>query len=275
MLDNDTSDLELILQRIVMLQELPEPEALKRLIDALRVVDEDEQNADARIDELIELLQANPEYGSGLAAFILRLIIQYRQIPLYTDTGIASDQSFLSSVSRLISHRFLPLLPDEDSVVELANYLFDKRSDWRWVESISEDGWNELLPLIRPDEKDLSLVAQAKNSILNAIVVLSYRVSGIGPQIHDDLVHLRGIAHDRGAIAVDVGLDVRCHRGRQRRVRMAVDLVGTGVQEGVVQTGLGIRHRLIDVHRHHPDGAHLGGAGEPQAVGRTGNRVGG
>lgn len=140
MLDSDTSDLELILQRIVMLQELPEPEALKRLIDALRVVDEDEQNADARIDELIELLQANPEYGSGLAAFILRLIIQYRQIPLYTDTGIASDQSFASSVSRLISHRFLPLLPDEDSVVELANYLFDKRSDWRWVESISEDG---------------------------------------------------------------------------------------------------------------------------------------
>ena len=187
MLDSDTSDLELILQRIVMLQELPEPEALKRLIDALRVVDEDEQNADARIDELIELLQANPEYGSGLAAFILRLIIQYRQITLYTDTGIASDQSFSSSVSRLISHRFLPLLPDEDSVVELANYLFDKRSDWRWVESISEDRWNALVPLIRPDEKDLSLVAQVKNSILNAIVVLSYRVSGIG--LHPELMN--------------------------------------------------------------------------------------
>lgn len=187
MLDNDTSDLELILQRIVMLQELPEPEALKRLIDALRVVDEDEQNADARIDELIELLQANPEYGSGLAAFILRLIIQYRQITLYTDTGIASDQSFSSSVSRLISHRFLPILPDVDSVVELANYLFDKRSDWRWVESISEDRWNALVPLIRPDEKDLSLVAQAKNSILNAIVVLSYRVSGIG--LHPELMN--------------------------------------------------------------------------------------
>ncbi|VEG13375.1 Site-specific recombinase [Moraxella cuniculi] len=183
----DTSGLEQILQRITMLQELPEPESLKRLIDALRVADGNNESADAKIDELIEILRTNPEYGAGLAAFILRLINKYRQITLYTDTGIASDQSFSSSVSRLISHRFLPLLPEEDSVVELANYLFDKRSDWRWVESISEERWDELVQLIRPDEKDLSLVAQAKNSILNAIVVLSYRISGIG--LHPELMN--------------------------------------------------------------------------------------
>lgn len=189
MLENDMSNLEQILQRIVVLQELPEPEALKRLIDALRVTDEDEDNeiVDAKFDELIALLREHPEYGSGLAAFILRLINKYRQITLYTDTGIASDQSFSSSVSRLISHRFLPLLPEEDSVVELANYLFDRNNDWKWVESISDERWDALVPLIRPDEQDLSLVAQAKNSILNAIVVLSYRISGIG--LHPELMN--------------------------------------------------------------------------------------
>lgn len=188
-LENDMSNLEQILQRIVVLQELPEPEALKRLIDALRVTDEDEDNeiVDAKFDELIALLREHPEYGSGLAAFILRLINKYRQITLYTDTGIASDQSFSSSVSRLISHRFLPLLPEEDSVVELANYLFDRNNDWKWVESISDKRWDTLVPLIRPDEQDLSLVAQAKNSILNAIVVLSYRISGIG--LHPELMN--------------------------------------------------------------------------------------
>ena len=112
-LENDMSNLEQILQRIVVLQELPEPEALKRLIDALRVTDEDEDNeiVDAKFDELIALLREHPEYGSGLAAFILRLINKYRQITLYTDTGIASDQSFSSSVSRLISHRFCHYCP--------------------------------------------------------------------------------------------------------------------------------------------------------------------
>ena len=56
-LENDMSNLEQILQRIVVLQELPEPEALKRLIDALRVTDEDEDNeiVDAKFDELIAL----------------------------------------------------------------------------------------------------------------------------------------------------------------------------------------------------------------------------
>ncbi|MFB6347952.1 site-specific recombinase [Moraxella sp. ZJ142] len=187
MLVADTVDLEQILQRVVVLQELPEPETLKRLINALRVPDGDSEVMNARFDELIELLQNHPEYGAGLSAFILRLINNYRQITLYTDTGIASDQSFASSVSRLVSHRFLPLLPEEDSVVELVSDLFDKSSDSGWLASISENRWDELVALIHPDEKDLGLVAQAKNNILNAIVILSYRISGIG--LHPELMN--------------------------------------------------------------------------------------
>jgi len=44
--------------------------------------------------------------------------------------------------------------------------------------------------------------------------VLAHRVRGIGPQIHDDLVHLGWVTHHRGAIAVDVGLDVDGRRQR-------------------------------------------------------------
>jgi hypothetical protein len=54
---------------------------------------------------------------------------------------------------------------------------------------------------------------------------------------------------------------------------MAIDLVGTGVQEGVVEPRLRIGHRLVDVHSHHTNRAHLGGAGEPESVSRTGNGV--
>lgn len=187
MLNSDLSDLHNILLRIQVLQELPEPEALKRLIDALRVDGEDVEAVNAKIDEIIDLLRANPELGSGLAAFTLRLINKYRQMTLYTDTGIASDRSFSGSISRLIGHRFLPLLPEEDSVVELANYLFDKKTDYRWISAITVDRWDTLVHLTRVDKKDLALVATAKNAILNAIVVLSYRISGMG--LHPDLMN--------------------------------------------------------------------------------------
>ncbi len=77
-------------------------------------------------------------------------------------------------------------MPQEDSVVELVGYLFDKRSDERWLANIKKDKWDELVELLKVDEQHLNLVATAKNSILNAIIILSYRISGIG--LHPDLM---------------------------------------------------------------------------------------
>ncbi|WII94575.1 site-specific recombinase [Moraxella haemolytica] len=182
----NNAELKDILQRILALKELPETQVLKQLVDELRVDEGDEDAANEKISQLIALVEQNPEYGSGLAAFILRLTNKYNQVTLYTDTGIASDQSFSYSVNRLIGHRFLPLLPEEDSVVELASFLFNKRNDLRWVRMIDGAKWDRLIELIHVDDEDLALVATAKNNILNAIVILSYRISGMG--LHPDLM---------------------------------------------------------------------------------------
>ena len=180
------SEIQHILQQITALSDVPDPTVLKRLIDELRVSDKEPALANQKIQELLEILRQHPEYGDGLSSFVLTLIIQYRQIALYTDTAIMSDQGFFQSLRRLIGHRFLPLLPQEDSVVELAGYLFDKRSDERWLSNIDSGKWDELVDLLRVSEEHLNLIATAKNSILNAIIILSYRISGIG--LHPDLM---------------------------------------------------------------------------------------
>ncbi len=185
MVDQRT-DLKHILQHITALSHLPEPQSLKRLIDALRVSDNDETLINDKISELIHLLRIHPDYGRGLAVFILHLLDKYKQMLLYTDTGIASDDGFSSSVRRLIGHRFLPLLPEDDSVVELVHYLFDKPDDEEWLRLISSDNWDDLIDLIEVDGKDCPYVAVSKNGILNALVVLSYRISGIG--LHPEMM---------------------------------------------------------------------------------------
>ncbi len=180
------SELKRILQQITALSDLPEPSVLKRLVDELRVTDKEPALANQNLQMLIDLLRKHPEYGDGLASFVLKLIIQYRQIALYTDTGIMSDHGFFSSLKRLVGHRFLPLLPQEDSVVELVGYLFDRSTDERWLANIEKDKWDEVVDLLKVKDEHLDLVATAKNSILNAIIILSYRVSGIG--LHPDLM---------------------------------------------------------------------------------------
>ncbi|WP_201617145.1 site-specific recombinase [Psychrobacter urativorans] len=179
-------EIKRILQQITALSDVPDPSVLKRLIDELRVNDKELVLANKNIQTLINILQQHPEYADGLASFVLTLITQYRQIALYTDTGIMSDEGFFSSFRRLIGHRFLPLLPQDDSVVELIGYLFDKRSDERWLASIDKDKWDALVELLKVEEERLNLVATAKNNILNAIIILSYRISGIG--LHPDLM---------------------------------------------------------------------------------------
>ena len=180
------SDIKRILQQITALSEVPEASVLKLLIDTLRATDKEPALANQNIQALIDILRQHPEYARGLSSFVLTLIIQYRQINLYTDTGIMSDQGFFSSLRRLVGHRFLPLLPQDDSVVELIGYLFPSRQDERWLAHIDSQKWDALVELLHVDEAHLHLVATVKNSILNAIVILSYRISGLG--LHPDLM---------------------------------------------------------------------------------------
>lgn len=184
------ADLNNILSKINALRDTPEPYVLKKLIDHLRVSEaenkKDPDLANQQICELNKILKKNPEYASGLAVFILTLLNQYHRMSLFTDTGILSDHSFSSSLMRLIGHRFIPLLPEDDSIVELVNYLFDGKHDERWLGSVDESLWDELVDLIMVDDAHIGLVATAKNNILNAMVILSYRINGIG--LHPDLM---------------------------------------------------------------------------------------
>lgn len=184
-----TQNLEHTLQYLTALSELPEPSALKRLINDLRPSSNDAEATNTKLDELIALLKTNETYRTGLATFILQLIQQYRQISLYTDTGIASDDTFFASMNKLAIHRLLPLLPEEGSIVELVAYLFDKHDDDEWLENIDNDKLTELIALTSADHADsthLELIANAKNSLLNAVVILSYRISGTG--LHPNLM---------------------------------------------------------------------------------------
>lgn len=184
------SELVLTLQKISALRDVPDRTLLKQLVNQLRVTDfkskQSANQADAKIQELIEILQKQPDLALGFSVFMLKLLSHYRQIPLYTDMGISSDRTFFQSIERLIGHRFLPLLPQEDSIVELVAYLFDHKHDERWLASIDSTKWDTLVSLLHIDNEHLDIVATTKNNILNAMVILSYRISGIG--LHPELM---------------------------------------------------------------------------------------
>ncbi len=181
-------ELQQVLTKITALQQVPEPYVLKQLIALLRDTQHDlksQRAANDKIRTLIDLLKANPEYADGLTTFVLTLLNTHYRMSLFTDTGI-SDYGLVSNFFRLVGHRFIPLLPDDDNIIEMVDYLLDNRHDQQWLAKIDIKLLQELVGLLSSSRKPRELVATAKNNVLNAMVILSYRINGLG--LHQDLM---------------------------------------------------------------------------------------
>lgn len=195
-----TSSLESILKLILDKKDEPTVLLFKRLIDGLRVDSKKQtesqyhESVNQNIDELTYLLMNNRDYSTGLGCFLLSLINQYDPNSVYANIGIGASVGFVQKLSQLISHRMLPMIIDENDIMGLVDEVFDKDDDIKWLLSIDTQKFDVLIDAIHLNNDDLYLVATAKNNILNAMVILSQRISGMGldtelmskyPQIHD------------------------------------------------------------------------------------------
>lgn len=175
------------LQRICDTCQTPSLLLLKKLLDILHENSDDEQSANEHIEIFIRLLRENSALADGLCLFLLNLIAQYRQTAVYTDMGVLSDASFLSQFHALLGQRILPPVPDDKDLLSFFYLLFEEKTR-DWIDLINQRWWLELVVLLNPPVGSEPLVNQLKLSVLNAIVILSHRISGIG--LHADMLQV-------------------------------------------------------------------------------------
>lgn len=175
-----------ILVKMTANAKKPDLRLLEQLIYQLQLAGVDEYNANQSMAAFIYYLRDHPVLTQGFTLFLLNLIDQSRQVSLYTDAGILSDNSFFGEFYSLIGHRFLPRLPEEDSLFELIIRVFSGKKDRLWLDNIANRWWYELVLLFDVPPRNEALVTRIKDNILTAIVILSYRISGLG--LHPELI---------------------------------------------------------------------------------------
>lgn len=175
-----------ILVKMTANAKKPDLRLLEQLIYQLQLAGVDEYNANQSMAAFIYYLRDHPVLTQGFTLFLLNLIDQSRQVSLYTDAGILSDNSFFGEFYSLIGHRFLPRLPEEDSLFELIIRVFSGKKDRLWLDNIANRWWYELVLLFDVPPRNEALVIRIKDNILTAIVILSYRISGLG--LHPELI---------------------------------------------------------------------------------------
>lgn len=145
------------------------------------------------IQALCYLLEQNIELRTALRRHLLHLLSTSKQVHLYTDTGILSNESLYDAIVRRIGHRLLPPKVNLSSLKDLFGAAFNHPDDYVWFGNVPHEVWLALGNALHfNDETDRDSINRSLVQMLEAIQVLSCRVSAIGlePEIvknHPDI----------------------------------------------------------------------------------------
>ncbi|WP_297577174.1 site-specific recombinase [uncultured Deefgea sp.] len=156
--------------------------SLKELIDALRpgkVIDGVTAINNARA--LCYLLEQHPEYRAALRKQLFTLLGSTRQVQLYTDTGILSNESVFTAIVRRVGSKLLPPPVKPEYLKDLFGVLFPNTNDYVWLNEIPTEVWFEVGAAAHLEELSLAEIpTHIRLQQLEAIQVLSCRLSAIG-----------------------------------------------------------------------------------------------
>lgn len=141
----------------------------------------DADHAAHMIQALCHILGTRLELRTTLRDALFELLGTRKPVSLYVESGVLPSTGFFSELYRRISHKLLPDAIDTGYLKDILALIFIRQDDDVWVSAVPDACWLELLAALRFDEQpaDDGLPAPLRG-ILDAVLVLSYRISSIG-----------------------------------------------------------------------------------------------
>ena len=133
-----------------------------------------------RLEILIDLLEDKTELSSIFADYMLSLLRLYSPARLYSDIGILANDGFFTALTQRLIWHVIPPMQLDNQVDTLFNTVFYKESDERWLNHIKPQQWYRLIHCLATSEPDDELLHSAQHQLLNALMVISYRITAMG-----------------------------------------------------------------------------------------------
>jgi len=181
--DHLSATLYLLLDNMTQEMSSPEPsiQPLYDLIEQLRPASStDSAETRARFDVLLNLLAQDARRYTVLAQYMLNLMRSYTPAQLYSEIGILGNEGFFSAMMERIVWHVIPPLQADYRIEGLFNTVFYKSTDEVWLAHVAEDQWFRLIQGLSTSKPDSELLHDAQHYLLNALMVLSYRVAAMG-----------------------------------------------------------------------------------------------
>ncbi|HWU35312.1 MAG TPA: site-specific recombinase [Methylovorus sp.] len=154
---------------------------LADLVDQIRPARGDHRDHAAHaIQALCHVLNREPALAQALHEAVLGLLGGRRPVSLYVDAGIQPSSGFFTEMFRRVGHKVLPEAVDPQYVKDVFGQIFRRRQDEVWVSAVPDEVWLQLLEAMRFEQADSRLLEACKRGLLDAVQVLSYRLSASG-----------------------------------------------------------------------------------------------
>lgn len=138
-----------------------------------------EQAVDS-IEALCAFLIQQPDKARLLREAILILLSEHKPISLFLVARHSVFTGFFTEMHRRLVHKVLPEAIDPGYLIDLFALFFTKASDEKWVLAVPDEVWKILIDTIAFEQAPPELVEPCRQNLLEAMQVLSYRISALG-----------------------------------------------------------------------------------------------
>lgn len=132
------------------------------------------------LQALCYVLNNEPAKAAALRNAILILLAGHKPVSLFVESGIQPSSGFFSELWCKLGHKILPAAVDKHYLKDLFALIFPRPSDERWVLAVPTAIWSQLIDVLRFHEAPAGLRVACAENFLDAVEVLSYRISALG-----------------------------------------------------------------------------------------------
>ncbi len=142
------------------------------------VTHKDRKNASQRLQHVTGELYNKPALLQHLQRALLSQLFTTNLTTALTESGIPLARNFWQELFGRLRHKLVPPLQDENDFLFVVNRVFNRKTDYEWVESISRTDWINFFDLIRLpfSARDKGLQKQ----LLESLKILSFQVAQLG-----------------------------------------------------------------------------------------------
>jgi site-specific recombinase len=139
----------------------------------------------ARVQLLLDALQARPDAREKLQAWWRKLLETLDGTALLADYGFASDSAFVSELADRILKKILPGTPETEDASALFSLVLCHAFDAKWLSALDEPMLERMADVIQPQARESHDVARSgitpwQETVLDAITFCASQVSATG-----------------------------------------------------------------------------------------------